>query len=33
MGYGLEQFIADCRATLTSDAGPGGREQVRKDLE
>jgi hypothetical protein len=33
MSYTLDQFIADCRATLTRDPGPAGREQVRKDLE
>ena len=33
MAYNLDQFIADCRANLTRDAGPGGREQVRLDLE
>lgn len=33
MAYGLDQFIADCKATLTRDPGPSGREQVRKDLE
>ena len=31
--YGLDQFIADCRATLSKDPGPAGREQVRLDLE
>jgi predicted metal-dependent enzyme (double-stranded beta helix superfamily) len=31
--YDLDQFIADCRATLTRDPGPQGREQVRLDLE
>jgi predicted metal-dependent enzyme (double-stranded beta helix superfamily) len=33
MTYGLDQFIADCKATLTRDPGPAGREKVRKDLE
>ena len=33
MAYDLDQFIADCRANLTKDPGPAGREQVRKDLE
>jgi predicted metal-dependent enzyme (double-stranded beta helix superfamily) len=33
MAYTLDQFIADCRATLTRDPGPQGREQVRLDLE
>jgi hypothetical protein len=33
MAYTLEQFIADCRATLARDPGPAGRGQVRADLE
>jgi hypothetical protein len=33
MAYDLDQFIADCRATLVKDPGPGGRESVRKNLE
>jgi hypothetical protein len=33
MSYNLDQFIADCRATLTRDPGPQGREQVRLKLE
>ena len=33
MPYGLDQFIADCRAALTRDPGPAGREQVRLRLE
>ena len=33
MAYDLDQFIADCRATLTRDPGPAGREQVRANLE
>jgi len=33
MAYDLEQFIADCRAALSSDPGPNGREQVRVALE
>ncbi len=33
MAYDLDQFIADCRANLTRDGGPKGREQVRLDLE
>lgn len=33
MAYHLDQFIADCRAHLTRDPGPQGREQVRRDLE
>jgi predicted metal-dependent enzyme (double-stranded beta helix superfamily) len=33
MPYDLDQFIADCRAALTRDPGPAGREQVRQRLE
>ena len=33
MAYNLDQFIADCRANLTRDPGPQGREKVRADLE
>jgi hypothetical protein len=33
MAYDLDQFIADCRATLARDPGPAGREQVRQNLE
>jgi hypothetical protein len=33
MAYTLEQFIADCRASLSRDPGPAGRERVRADLE
>jgi hypothetical protein len=33
MAYDLDQFIADCRTTLTADPGPSGREQVRANLE
>ena len=33
MAYDLETFIADCRASLGHDPGPGGREQVRRNLE
>jgi len=33
MAYQLDQFIADCRASLKRDPGPGGREQVRFNLE
>ena len=29
MAYELDQFIADCRATLNRDPGPAGREDVR----
>jgi predicted metal-dependent enzyme (double-stranded beta helix superfamily) len=31
--YDLDQFIADCRASLARDPGPAGREEVRKGLE
>ena len=31
--YDLDQFIADCRSSLSRDPGPQGREQVRSDLE
>src|SRR5690348_1016472 len=33
MAYDLEQFIADCRSSLTRDPGPPGREEVRSNLE
>jgi len=33
MPYTLDQFIADCRASLASDPGPAGREHVRNNLE
>jgi predicted metal-dependent enzyme (double-stranded beta helix superfamily) len=33
MAYGLDQFIADCKATLTRDPGPAGRQQVLQNLE
>ena len=33
MAYDLDQFIADCRSSLSRDPGPAGREQVRADLE
>ena len=33
MAYGLDQFIADCKTSLTRDPGPAGREQVRSNLE
>jgi len=33
MAYDLDRFIADCRANLTKEPGPAGREQVRQDLE
>ncbi len=33
MAYDLDQFIADCRASLKRDPGPPGREEVRVNLE
>ena len=33
MPYDLDQFIADCRAILTRDPGPDGREEVRAYVE
>ena len=33
MAYDLDQFIADCRSTLSRDPGPEGREEVRTKLE
>jgi len=33
MAYDLDQFIVDCRTSLTRDPGPTGREQVRVNLE
>jgi hypothetical protein len=33
MAYNLDQFVADCRAILTRDAGPRGRDDVRARLE
>jgi predicted metal-dependent enzyme (double-stranded beta helix superfamily) len=33
MAYDLDQFIADCKASLTRDQGPSGREEVRNNLE
>jgi hypothetical protein len=33
MAYDLDQFIADCKATLARDGGPAGRDQVKRDLE
>ena len=33
MPYDLDQFIADCRASLARDPGPKGREEVRVNLE
>jgi hypothetical protein len=31
--YDLDQFVADCRAVLSRDGGPAGREEVRLRLE
>jgi predicted metal-dependent enzyme (double-stranded beta helix superfamily) len=33
MAYTLDQFIADCKSSLTREPGPPGREQVRANLE
>src|SRR5260370_443951 len=33
MSYDLDQFVADCRAILSRDPGPAGREEVRVGLE
>ena len=33
MAYDLNQFIADCRDILARDPGPGGREELRVNLE
>jgi hypothetical protein len=33
MAYDLDQFIADTKAALSRDPGPGGREEVRANLE
>ncbi len=33
MPYDLDRFLADCRAILTKEPGPSGREQVRQHLE
>jgi hypothetical protein len=33
MAYTLQEFCADCRATLTADNGPSGREAIRVKLE
>src|SRR5689334_15512671 len=33
MAYDLDQFIADCRTTLSRDPGPAGRQQVLQNLE
>ena len=33
MAYTLEQFCADCRAAITADNGPVGREAIRGKME
>jgi predicted metal-dependent enzyme (double-stranded beta helix superfamily) len=33
MSYELDQFVSDCRAILSRDPGPKGREEVRLRLE
>ena len=33
MAYDLDQFVSDCRAILSRDPGPNGREEVRVRLE
>jgi predicted metal-dependent enzyme (double-stranded beta helix superfamily) len=33
MSYSFDQFCADCRAALKADAGPGGHDKVRQNLE
>ena len=33
MAYDLDQFIADCKASLSRDPGASGREEVRQNLE
>jgi len=33
MAYSLDQFSADCRAALTAEPGPKGRENVRQAVE
>lgn len=33
MSYDLDQFVSDCRAALSRDSGPKGREEVRVCLE
>ena len=33
MSYDLDQFVSDCRAILSRDGGPKGREEVRRKLE
>jgi predicted metal-dependent enzyme (double-stranded beta helix superfamily) len=33
MAYTLEAFCRDCAASLRADPGPGGKEQIRRNLE
>ena len=33
MAYDLDEFVSDCRAILSRDPGPAGREEVRVHLE
>jgi len=33
MPYEFDQFVSDCRAALSRDSGPKGREEVRRCLE
>ncbi len=33
MAYDLDQFVSDCRTSLSRDPGPAGREEVRRNLE
>jgi hypothetical protein len=33
MAYDLDQFVSDCRTSLSRDPGPAGREEVRANLE
>ncbi len=33
MAYDLDQFVSDCRTSLSRDPGPAGREEVRRKLE
>ena len=33
MAYDLDQFISDCQNVLARDAGPKGRDEVRRNLE
>jgi predicted metal-dependent enzyme (double-stranded beta helix superfamily) len=33
VAYDLDRFVSDCRSSLSRDPGPGGREEVRINLE